>query len=136
LLNKHFGIANNDISISKKALLYKKKIIKKDDLIEVSFTKKYKNGLVYSYSDSYYDSGVGGYTIKLSKKGIGFNEAIIYCRAFFYNTNTTYKTTLGFIIGEDGKYVITSYGEGGGCTGEVYKNREGNWVITYGCGGC
>jgi Bacterial SH3 domain len=136
LLNKHYGISKNDVGLSKKALLYKKKINKKDEVTEVSFTKKYKDGLIYSYRDTYYDSGAGGYTLVMTKKGMSFSEAVIYCRAFFYYDNAEYKRELGFYKDEDGKYNITRYGEGGGCTGEIYKNKAGDWEITFGCGGC
>jgi hypothetical protein len=135
LLNKLYGIPEKSPQLTAKALLYKKVIAKKDYGIQISFSKKYKDGLEYNYADDYVDNGVGGYTITIAKKGMSFSEAIMFSRAFFYTDDALYKREMGFYV-EEKKYVITNYGEGGGCTGEVYKNKAGEWVVSYGCVGC
>jgi hypothetical protein len=136
LLNKHYGIPFASPQLTKKALFYKVVKIKKDLEVKKSFRKTYKDGLTYLYTDSYYDEGAGGYDITIKMKGISFAEAVMFCRAFFNYSNTTYKIGIGFFKSEDGEYTITSYGEGGGCTGKVFKDKNGDWVINYGCGGC
>jgi hypothetical protein len=135
LLNKHYGIPKNALELSKKALAYKKVFTKKDDLTEISYTKKYKDGLIFTYKDSYYDSGAGGSSITISKKGMSFNEAVMYCRAFFYKVNIENKRNIGFYVDEE-KYTITNYGEGSGCSGEIYKDKNGEWIVSYGCSYC
>lgn len=135
LLNKQYGLSTTSAELSQKALFYKVVKIKKNAEVKKSFRKTYKDGLAFLYEDSYYDEGVGGYTITIKMKGISFAEAIMFCRAFFFNNNPEFKRPIGFYK-EDKKFVITSYGEGGGCTGEVFKDKNGDWVVTYGCGGC
>jgi hypothetical protein len=145
LLNKYYGIPKNSPQLKPAALLYKKKYNKKDNLTEINYTKNYGDGLVFNYEDNYFTekdgevTGVGGYTITIAKKGISFAEAIMYGRAFFYNTeDRIYRAkNLGYNYStEEKKYTITSYGEGGGCEAEIYKNKKGEWVISFGCGGC
>jgi Bacterial SH3 domain len=133
LLNKLYRIPKKSPQLLPKALFFKKKITKKDELVEKSYHKTYNDGLQFFYEESYYDGGVGGYTIKITKKGMTFSEAIMFCRAFFYNAETPNK--LG-MYKEENKIIITQYGEGGGCTGEIYKNKLGQWEISFGCGGC
>jgi hypothetical protein len=137
LLNKHYGIPKNSPMLKPAALNYKKKVNKKDEITEISFSKAYADGLIFKYEDSYFESGVGGYTITISKKGISFAEAIIYGRAFFSFEGWAKDMKIGFFYNEETKkYTITLYGEGGGCEAEIYKNKKGEWVVSYGCGGC
>jgi hypothetical protein len=139
LLNKHYGIPKNSPLLKPAALLYKKKYNKKDDVTEISYNKNYADGLLFKYEDSYYTEGAGGYTITITKKGISFAEAIIYGRAFFYTAENveSVNNRLGFFYNNDEKkYTITRYGEGFGCEAEIYKNKKGEWVISFGCGGC
>jgi hypothetical protein len=139
LLNKHYGIPKNSPLLKPAALLYKKKYDKKDDINEISYTMSYADGLNFKYEDSYLKDGPGGYTITIAKKGMTFAEAIIYGRSFFYNAeDKVYKALkLGYFYNEEEKkFTITSYGEGGGCEAEIYKNKKGEWVVSFGCGGC
>ena len=136
LLNKHYDISAKSPLLKPTALFYKKRK-NKDKMFEISYNIKYADGLKFSYEDSYFEEGgPGGYTITISKKGINFEEALMYARAFFYNINFGITKKLGYHITEDKKYTITSYGEGGGCEGQVIKNKKGEWVISFGCGGC
>jgi hypothetical protein len=145
LLNKHYCIPKYSPLLKPAALLYKKKYNKKDKLTEINYTKNYGDGLVFNYEDNYFSekdgevTGVGGYTITITKKGISFAEAIMYGRAFFYYSEYRLvgEIKLGYFYNdEEKKYTITSYGEGGGCEAEIYKNKKGEWVISFGCGGC
>jgi hypothetical protein len=133
LLNKLHHIPKKSPELLPKSLFFKKKYTKKDELVEKSYHKTYTDGLQFFYEDAYYDGGVGGYTIKITKKGMTFSEAILFCRAFFYDQERQSK--LG-MYKEDNKIIITRYSEGGGCTGEIYKNKLGQWEISFGCGGC
>ena len=136
LLNNQYNIPSKSALLKPAALFYKRKK-NKDKMIEISYNIKYVDGLKFEYEDSYFeDEGSGGYTITISKKGINFEEAVMYARAFFYNMNFGINKKLGYHITEDKKYTITSYGEGGGCEGQVFKNKKGEWVISFGCGGC
>lgn len=136
-LNKEYGIPKNSPMLKPVALNYKKKFNKKDEITEISYSKAYADGLIFKYEDSYFETGVGGYTITIAKKGISFAEAIIYGRAFFSFEGWAKDMKIGFFYNEETKkYTITLYGEGGGCEAEIYKNKKGEWVVSYGCGGC
>ncbi len=137
LLNKQYGIPNKSPQLTKKALFYKVTKNKKDLETKTRFNKTYTDGLTYLYEDNYYDEGAGGYEFTIKMKGISFAEALMFCRAFFFNKNPAYpQRKIGFFKDEEGKFTLTSYGEGGGCTGKVFKDKNGDWVITYGCGYC
>ncbi len=137
LLSKHYGISKNSPLLKPTALNYKKKYNKKDEITEISYSKVYADGLTFKYEDSYMETGVGGYTITISKKGISFAEAIMYGRAFFKFEACSLNKNIGFYYNEETKkYTMTLYGEGGGCEAEIYKNKKGEWVVSFGCGGC
>lgn len=139
LLNKHYGLQKNAVQLSKAALQYKKKFNKKDDITEISYNTKYADGLLFRYEDGYMDTGVGGYTITITKKNVTLAEAIMYGRTFFY-VGDNFKlgnVKIGYFFSKETyRYTITNYGEGGGCTAEIYKNKKGEWVVSFGCGGC
>ena len=136
LLNCHYKIPKKSPLLKPAALFYKKIIRKKDEQVDISYKIKYTDGLQYNYEDSYLDTGSGGYTITITKKGLKFEEAIMFARAFFYDFEKTSGNKFGFYITDENRFMITRNGEGGGCDAEVFKNKNGEWVITFGCGGC
>lgn len=131
LLNQYFKVKKG----SKIELHYSKKIDKENN-ISIFFTKKYPNGLQYTFTSDYTDIGSGGYTFILASKNLSFNEAIMMAKLLF-KLDDFDNITLGFDYDKKGNiYNLQYYYEGGGTTAKIYKNKQGYWVLEFGSAAC
>ena len=129
LLNQYFKVKKG----SKKELQYSEKTDQEKN-VTTFFTKKYTNGLQYTFTSYYTDIGSGGYSIAFTSKNLSFNEAMMVARLIFYQ-DITYK--IGFVCNsEKNNCELSYYAEGSSTYAKIYKNEQGYWTLEYGSGAC